>query len=216
MRTITKHTKAFTMIELVFVIVVLGILAALALPRMDRDLRQEAADNILSAIRYTQHLALNDDKTNPFNPNWQQELWTIRFKPDGSFYTVSSNTNHENNADNVNKTETAIDPMNGKYMYSNDNTIDGDESPNIFLAQKYGVNSVEFEVGGAAATEHIAFDHLGRPYKSGIYSLVAPYAGYMTDDCTITIEFVDSDINDLIITIEKETGYAYIEGQEDS
>ena len=72
MKTLHKHTKAFTMLELVFVIVVLGILAALALPRMDRDLRQEAKDNILSAIRYTQHLALMDNKTNPLDANWQR------------------------------------------------------------------------------------------------------------------------------------------------
>jgi len=48
-----KNTKmqnsAFTLLELVFVILVLGILTALAIPRIDRDLRQEAADNILSA-----------------------------------------------------------------------------------------------------------------------------------------------------------------------
>ena len=213
MKNLNKQTKAFTMLELVFVIVVLGILAALALPRMDRDLRQEAADNILSAIRYTQHLALNDDKTDPFNPNWQQELWTIRFQTNGSFYTISSNANH---GANVNHDEAAIDPINGKYIYSSDSTIDNDESPNIFLSKKYGVKSVDFTVGGANATEHIAFDHLGRPFKSGIYSLVTPYAGYMTADCNITIDFEDDDINDLIITIEKETGYAYIVGYEDS
>ena len=213
MRNFNKQTKAFTMLELVFVIVVLGILAALALPRMDRDLRQEAADNILSAIRYTQHLALNDDKTNPFNPNWQQELWTIRFQNDGSFYTISSNADH---GANVDFSEAAIDPANGKRIYSSDSIIDSNESPNIFLGKKYGVNSVAFKVGGAGDTNHIAFDNLGRPFKSGIYSLVDLYAGYMTADCNITIKFVDSDINDLIITIEKETGYAYIIGQEDS
>jgi len=60
-----RNKSAFTMIELILVIVVLGILAALAMPRVDRDSRQEAADNILSAIRYTQHLALMDNKTNP-------------------------------------------------------------------------------------------------------------------------------------------------------
>ena len=65
MKNLHKQSKAFTMIELVFVIVVIGILAALALPRIERDLRQEAADNILAAIRYTQHLALNDNKTDP-------------------------------------------------------------------------------------------------------------------------------------------------------
>jgi len=213
MRNLVKQTKAFTMLELVFVIVVIGILAALALPRIDRDLRQEAADNILSSIRYTQHLALNDDKTDPFNPYWQQELWTIRFQTDGSFYTISSNTNHGNN---VNHDEAAIDPINGKYMYSSDSIIDDDESPNIFLARKYGVKTVTFTVDGADTTEHIAFDQLGRPFKSGIYSSVAPYAGYMTADCNITIEFEDDDINDLIITITKETGYAHTVGQEDS
>ena len=79
MKTQYKHKKAFTMIELVFVIVVLGILAALALPRMDRDLRQEAKDNLLSDICYTQHLALTDNKTNPADPNWQSKLWKITF-----------------------------------------------------------------------------------------------------------------------------------------
>ncbi len=211
---LTQKRNAFTMIELVFVIVVIGILAALALPRIDRDLRQGAADNILSAIRYTQHLALNDDKTDPFNANWQQELWTIRFQTDGSFYTISSNLDHGTNVDHD---EAALDPINGKYMYSSDSTIGDDESPNIFIAKRYGVNSVEFKVGGADATEHIAFDHLGRPFKSGIYSnLNNTYAGYMSADCNITVQFVDDTIDDLIITIEKETGYAYVIGYEDS
>ncbi len=96
MRTLNKHKKAFTMIELVFVIVVLGILAALALPRIERDIRQEAADNILSAIRYTQHLALTDNKTDPFDPNWQNKLWKIQFiniiRQGIYFYTISSDT----------------------------------------------------------------------------------------------------------------------------
>ena len=45
--------NAFTMIELVFAIVVLGILTAIGLPNIDKDNRQEAADIILSNIRYT-------------------------------------------------------------------------------------------------------------------------------------------------------------------
>ena len=160
---------AFTMIELVFVIVVLGILAALALPRLERDLRQEARDNLLSAIRYTQHLALIDDKTNPADPNWQSKLWKITFSTStdnlANFYTISSDLNG-NGA--VSKNETAIDPVNGKYMYNagGDTTIDADESPNIFIGKTYGVimNNADF-TGGCANAQHIAFDHLGRPHN---------------------------------------------------
>jgi len=99
-------------------------------------------------------------------------------------------------------------------MYNNDSTIATNESPNVFLGQQYNVNSIEFKVGGADATTHIAFDHLGRPYKSGIYSDLALHGGYMSDDCNITIGFINSDINDIIITIKKETGYAFVVGQE--
>ena len=204
---------AFTMVELVMVIVVLGILAALALPRLDRDLRQEAEDNLLSAIRYTQHLALIDDKTDPRDTNWLQELWQIRFSADGSggfFYTISSDSDQDGSVD---KNETAIDPANGRYMYNlgGSDTIDADESPNIFLAKKYNVDSVAL-TDGCAAAQHVAFDHLGRPYNSigttSVGGASNDYAQYMTSDCTITVGFNDDDIADLIITVAKETGHA--------
>ena len=54
--------KAFTMLELVFVIVVVGILAAILIPRTERSPVQECAVDLLSQIRYTQHLAIIDDK----------------------------------------------------------------------------------------------------------------------------------------------------------
>lgn len=220
MKTLTKQTKAFTMIELVFVIVVLGILATLAIPRMDRDIRQDAADNILSAIRYTQHLALTDNKADPFDAEWQKELWTIRFSLDGSgryFYTVSSNTDH---GTNVSIDEAIIDPANGKYMYTSDSIIDENESPNIFLGKKYGINAVDFSncvtiANGTNALTHIAFDQLGRPHK-GVFGVATnDYRTVVTADCTIGFSFEDGS-DDLIISIAKETGYAFIVGQPDS
>ena len=210
-RNLNTQRKAFTMIELVFVIVVLGILAALALPRMDRDLRQEAKDNFLSAIRYTQHLALNDDKTNPFDDEWQKRLWQVRFSTSADetnnkafFYTVSSDIN-TNGA--VSKDETAIDPANGKHMYNlgGDTDIDADESPNIFVGKKYGINKMTF-TGGCLSAQHIAFDNLGRPHN-GLGSATNNYSQYMSQDCTIKIEFINDDITPLNITVATETGY---------
>ena len=49
------------MLELVFVIVIIGILAAAIIPRMDRDSIYEASEQLLSHIRYTQHLAMTDN-----------------------------------------------------------------------------------------------------------------------------------------------------------
>ena len=216
----TKLRPAFTMIELLFVIIVIGILASMAIPRIDRDLRQEAGDNILSAIRYTQSLALNDDKTNPFDTNWQQKFWMIRFTGgENAFYTVSSDTN-KNGA--VNKIECAIDPINGKYMYNSSgafSSIANDESANVFLGHKYGIDSVT--AGGSCSAQHIAFDQLGRTH-SGLITTASgtpagnDYATYLNSDCTMTFGFIDDSIDDLVITISKETGYASIVGQPDS
>ncbi len=210
---------AFTMLELVIVIVVLGIIAALALPRIDRDISQEAADNVLSAIRYTQHLALMDNKTNPEDTRWQMTLWNIRFatySDDGTkwFYTVGSNMNH---GTNVNKEETAIDPTNGKYMYNAnaDSTIGTDESPNVFLGKKFGINNITF-ADGCSGGQLIAFDHLGRPH-TGIYSATNDYATTMTSGhCNITFNFEDSSFDPFTIRIEKETGHIFIVGQPNS
>ena len=169
--------SAFTMVELVLVIVVLGILAALAMPRLDRDLRQEAKDNILSAIRYTQHLALIDDKTVP-GTAWQVNLWKIAIG--STSYTISSN-----NGANI-----ALDPINGLAM-------DG-TSPNTLIGKKYSVDGVT----GSCTT--VGFDNLGRPFTSFSGS---SYAGYRLTDCNIIVSFEQSGITDLTITIAAETGY---------
>jgi len=208
-----KTRSAFTMLELVMVIVVLGILAALAMPRMERDLRQEAKDNLLSAMRYTQHLALIDDKTNPFVNNWQKSLWQIRFTQSGGTtwsYTVGSNSDPAGT--NIDKAESAIDPSNGKYMFNQSpaNPIDN-ESPNIFITKKYGINNVIFNnCRGTQNTSarHIAFDHLGRPHRGVSNNGSNDYRTYVSNnDCTITFYFETSGIPPLVITIATETGY---------
>lgn len=221
-RMINLKRTAFTMIELVMVIVVLGILASLALPRMERDVRQEAGDNILSAIRYTQHLALMDNKANiNENPavNWQRAFWQIRFTSAGGdwSYVVASNNDYNTNLD---EDEAAIDPANGKLMYTADSTIDSDESPNVFLSHKYGIDNVDFSdcegqtgaSGGNSGTRHIGFDYLGRLHK-GVFGATDDLGTLMHENCTIKFEFTDNDIEDLFILVQQETGYAYIVGQ---
>ena len=210
-----KHS-AFSMIELVFVIVVLGILSALAMPRLDRDLRQEAADNVLSAIRYTQHLALIDDKTDPFDSSWQKEFWQMRFSTTTSsgylYYVIGSDTNH---GGAIGATESAIDPSNGKYIYHSNTEPEllNNESPNLLLGKKYNVTSVA-TTGGCNNVHYIGFDQLGRPHTVFSTNNTPNYKSYMSSDCKFTFESASFDSFSIII--KKETGYAYIEGQPDS
>ena len=76
--------KAFTMIELIFIIVVVGILAAVAVPQINRNSLVEAADQVAAHIRYTQQLAMNDNKFDPNDPDWFKRLWRIQFTNQGA------------------------------------------------------------------------------------------------------------------------------------
>lgn len=67
------YKKAFTMIELIMIMVVVGILSIAIIPRIDRDTLLEATNQIVSHIRYTQHLAMMDNKYNPKDPNWYKK-----------------------------------------------------------------------------------------------------------------------------------------------
>jgi prepilin-type N-terminal cleavage/methylation domain-containing protein len=207
------HIKnGFMMIELVVVIVVLGIITALAIPRMERDLKQEAADTILSDIRYAQHMAINDYVENPRDDKWQRSFWQVKIErcadSSGMFIMVGADKDYEGDID---RDEAAIDPANDKPMFwANANCSDGGDdtvSNNIFLTKKFGVESIATS-GGCVGVRHIGFDHLGRPHVSFSGSTTPDYGSYMTTACDMTFT-MKSDEN-FTIRIVPETGYAYI------
>ena len=208
--------SAFTMIELVFVIVVLGILAALAMPRFDRDLKQEAADNILSAIRYTQHLALVDDRHKFDDAKWHRRFWKIMFAQcsDGTYFYRIGNDDDMDSTSTFEQSEAAIDPANGKFMYvaNNGDCSASNVSPNIVIGKRYGV-TVNNGTGGCTG-KHIGFDHLGRPHTGFSGSTKPDYSSYMNSECILNFTMSDSTI--LHISIQPETGYAQIVGQDNS
>ncbi|RUM72174.1 MAG: type II secretion system protein [Sulfurovum sp.] len=220
-----KNRHAFTMIELIMVIIVLGILASLALPRLDRDLRQEAADSILSDIRYTQHLALMDDMHEFDDPKWQQKYWRIVFSSCSDekkhYYMIGSDTNKSNSTNAFfARTEAAIDPVNNKPMFGDLGLCnsDGDStvSDRMFITKKFGIKAVSFNGGcnrsvNGSGGKHLGFDHLGRPHHGFSKSPAPNYASYMTQACVMTFTLSDNSI--FQINIAPETGYAHIVNQ---
>ena len=207
----------FTMIELVFVIVVLGILASLAMGRMERDLTQEASETVLSHIRLAQQLALRDNKHRSDNlPNWQKAYWQIDFNCDSSCrYLVGSDINLDGA---ISKEESAIDPADGKYIF-NDNSGDLEMSDKVLLAKKFGINSITPSIGCddrislSTNRDSIAFDYLGRPHVD-INISTNTFSQIIQTDCNLTFGMEASD--SFTITITSETGHSFIVGQPNS
>jgi len=220
-----RYKKAFTMLELVFVIVVLGILASLAMPRIDRDLQQEAADTILANIRYTQHLALIDNKHKFDKAKWQQRFWRIVFGTcstnDNSYYFMVGADDNMGDSKNAYfaRDEAAIDPQSGLPLFwtneqeCSDSSKTMNSAPQIFISRKYGVKNITSS-GGCGGAKHIGFDNLGRPHHGFGDSDKPDYSHIMHDTCTFT--FTMSDDETFSISIEPETGYAQIVGQDNS
>jgi len=216
-----KRKNAFTMIELVFVIVILGILASVAMGRMERDLKQEASSTILSHIRLAQQLALNDNKhRSDNNSKWQTSYWRFEYEKcngvdvDRYIYRVGSDIDLSGG---INKIESAINPVTGKYIWADGdcNSFDdlgSDESKDVYLYGRFGIEHVSHSTQkGSCTTQNIGFDFLGRPhigikrYKTDDSSI---FQKLMTKDCNLT--FTMSDGTNFKINIKAETGYSSI------
>ena len=223
--------KAFTMLELVIVIVVVGILSAVIIPRIDSNRLQEAAVQVVSHIRYTQHLAMVDDK---FDANkvdsagktkWFKERWQIFFAKtvasDNKWaYSVFSDHAGDSTG-NPDVSETAKNPLNGsKYLTGGYSAIpynDSRSTSELNIGNKYGITDVDFSANCKNSSLRIAFDHQGRPLYDGSHLLDNAYRNGTNsrliqkdvsgNPCVITLTNSDGSID---ILIEPETGYARV------
>ena len=225
--------RAFTMIELIFVIVVVGILAAIMIPKLNRNASREAANQILTHIRYTQHLAMQDDKYENFISNqskpWFKLRWGITFnetslkecsidKPGVKTWKYSVFFDKSLNGNINSESEVAND------IYKSGKLLSGGWSSGIVteatckkwnkelnLGKRFGITSIDFK-DGCSGMQTINFDEMGRPMK--VVSVTKnrgakrPYDRLLKKDCKITI--TDKRGNQTTIIIEKESGFASI------
>ena len=215
------------MIELVFVIVVLGILSSVAMGRMERDLRQEAATSVLSHIRLAQRLAISDNKHRVDNDStWQTAYWRFEYEKcdgvgvDRYIYRVGADSDLSGG---INKIESAVDPVTGKYIWADGacnsfDDLESDESKDVYLYGRFGVEHIgHSSSSGSCTSQNIGFDFLGRPHagvKTYRTNNTSRFQKIMTKDCILTFSLSNGE--EFKIKIEAETGYSYIIGQENS
>lgn len=212
--------KAFTMMEIVIVIVIIGILAAVIMPRTSSNKLAEAAVQLISHIRYTQHLALVDDKFKFSDDIWYKKRWQILFSnsDNGKWsYTIFSDT-LGNSTGNPDPSEVAVNPSNNAKKLSGGNSgtniihyNDADASNELNIGMEYGITNVTLSNTCKFYTsQRIAFDHLGRPLKGAFHNYLSAYPAssrLITSQCLITLNSSEGTIT---IAIEPETGYAHI------
>ncbi|WP_122873591.1 prepilin-type N-terminal cleavage/methylation domain-containing protein [Campylobacter showae] len=226
--------KAFTMLELVIVIVVIGILAAMVIPRLERDNLAEAVDQIASHIRYTQHLAMQDNKfsidlANPANDTqWYRQRWTLSFNTGGFCGSKNTDWTYSVYFDGVggftgnlnSSNEAARDPQNPSKIMSagwssgasGGGCNNADSKYNI--TKKFGITRIDLSNGcGAANTTSISFDEFGRPMKkastTGGGGATRGYDRILiaSDNCFISIGTADKNAT---IYITPETGFTRV------
>jgi len=201
-------STAFTLIELIIVIIIVGILAVVMIPRLERDALREASHQVVRHIQYTQHIAMNSDLYDASDSNWYRKYWKIAFRTSKNCYSVYSDTDKDflNDAN-----ESAIDPLTKVRLYADNNCNENSLNNDSLLLQKsYGIDMITLTipVGSTPHTndcdtnvkKYLAFDHLGRPHTSVTNAVM----GIMKNDCLITLT---SGTRKAIIRISAETGY---------
>lgn len=213
--------RGFTVIEIIFVVTIVAILIGIAAPRLlQKDDLSLAADQVINHIRYTQHLALMEDRFDPNNNLWFREGWQIAFhRNTGSngkwAYSVFVDQNGNRNP-NVSLNELASHPLDrNKLMTGGFDTLElGDPrvDEKLCIECAYDV-TLAFDFPNNSY--RLAFDELGRPYTG--YSNNNPPTliqlnpasdrTWLTQTGHITITHQSGDT--ARICIEPETGYTH-------
>lgn len=231
--------KAFTLVELIFVVVVIGILAFALWPKKQPTQALEAARQIVAHIRYTQHLALNDDKfathtyiaTDGTKKNiaidWYKRLWRITFsnltadkdcKIGGWQYAVYQNIAGDlSDKGQPNGTiEAARNPAQaGKVLSACYSGLSTNTSDELNLGQTYKIENIYFsEFATDSRIQGIIFDELGRAYPSGDFSQAYNNGkkfklGDNNSYGRITLSAKDGSVAKILVFAE--TGYACVE-----
>ncbi len=214
-----KFHKAFTLFELVLVVIVVGILSVAIVPRLQNHSLRKAAEQVMFHIRYTQHLAMMDNRFDS-TIDWYKTRWQLLFANCGGTkeicaYSVFSDWTGQHTG-NPDPQELAVNPLNHGELLTGGmggNKIikykDKEATKSLNIGQKYQIKKVRMSHCGTGA-RRIAFDYLGRPIMGNLKTMTSQYqqGRLLQNRCEMVLINMDND--QITIVIEPETGYVHL------
>ncbi len=185
--------KAFSMLEMVFILVMLGVMAAVSVMYIPQTKLQQAADYMIQNIKYAKSLAQTDDRyfamkdsslnsySNTQARFWQAGMWQVQFHLTGST-TANSYSIYADTARNAATTNFDGRPMSGDLIakdpqnktclsgYSANNLpseCNNNIAKEVRLQETYDViiDRIDIQQGcNETNTARIYFDSTGLPY----------------------------------------------------
>ena len=199
--------KSFTLLELIFTIVIIAIVSSIIIPKPQYSNLDQAAQRIILYLKHIRYLALVDNKYSLTNNEWFKARWTLKFQncsndEDGLYFVVYSD--ESGGTAHFKKSECAKDPITSKYLYSSSSCISKkDESKYILLTKEYGITRVAMTCNETSTIGKISFGERGN-----IYSLIGTLAdNILTETCYIKL--FDKDGKFVKIAIEPQTGFVH-------
>ncbi|MDR0747814.1 MAG: hypothetical protein LBE89_08030 [Helicobacteraceae bacterium] len=198
-----------TFIELISVIVIVAILTMIAMTMFSENKLTAAADKLVTDIKYTQHLAVMEDRYTPGDADWEKRRWRIHLDTTGDkSYTIFK----VDSASAIFTAPTTIDdiasnPMtNGRLSggFAGVPGLSGDQITDEMKLSYQDANTITF--GGSCAggpSKMIGFDEMGRPY---VWDTATLDFERLVGACTITLS---AEHESHCIAIDGESGYTH-------
>lgn len=207
--------KSITLVEIIFILVVVSILYSISIPKKQDSKLFDATNYIVTYLNYTRYLALIDNKFDLDDSLWHKKWWRLRFenciKSKGGVYFIV--TSDDNTTGQAKKSHSAKDPLTNRYLYSRYYCdAKEDESKYVLLTQEFDIAKVELTCNATDSIGQIIYNDKGEVFSKVANTIDETYTKYeIRQKCYIYL--YDKNNNKSTIIIEPKTGYAYVNSQ---
>lgn len=205
-KCVTNSKKGFSLLELIFAIVLLGIISSFFIYKSIDNSLDVATKRLILYLNYTRHQALMDNKFDKDDPKWFRKRYSFRLRRctgEGIYYTIHSDSDVNGH---IKAEETLDDPLTGKNIFSgNECSENSSNSKYVLLTKNFGIDRVEMSCNDTDSLGMIIFGEDGKIYSKFDGDDALEYE--IEETCTITL--YDKKNDSKIIAIEPKTGYIY-------